>query len=355
LIHGDETTDGLPPKATEMLVDLIHRGAMSQVAYVAAELRIADHLANAPMHVGELAEVTGSDVPSLHRLLRALVTLGLSVEQDDGSFALSQAGSLLRADAGDSLRSYLLWFGRYQWAVLGQLLHTVMTGDGARKRATGSDGFGLFERDPDAARVFNMAMVQLTRLIANEVVRTYDFAGKRRIADVGGGHGALLEVILKANLDSYGVLFDRSHAIEGARNLLQRAGVANRCDFVSGDFFEAIPPDADLYILKNIIHDWDDERASLILRNCRHAMPSGGRLLLIERIMPARLEVSSSHRAVAHADLMMMLGPGGQERTKAEFRALLHASGFELGRIKPTALGYSILEASIARQRNFAH
>src|SRR6266404_2952374 len=189
--------DQMSPAPTEVIVDLIHRGAMAQVAYVAAELCIADHLASAPMRVCELAQATGAHTQSLHRLVRALVTLGLCIERNDGSFALSQAGSLLRADAGDSLRSWLLWFGRYQWAVWGDLLHTVRTGEGARKRATGSDGFGLFDRDPDAAPVFNMAMVQLTRIIANEVVRAYDFGRVRKIVDVGGGHGALLEVILK--------------------------------------------------------------------------------------------------------------------------------------------------------------
>ena len=338
--------DQMSPAPTEVIVDLIHRGAMAQVAYVAAELCIADHLASAPMRVCELAQATGAHTQSLHRLVRALVTLGLCIERNDGSFALSQAGSLLRADAGDSLRSWLLWFGRYQWAVWGDLLHTVRTGEGARKRATGSDGFGLFDRDPDAAPVFNMAMVQLTRIIANEVVRAYDFGRVRKIVDVGGGHGALLEVILKGNSDLHGMLLDRPYAIEGARKLLRQAGVANRCDFMPGDFFEAIPPGADLYILKNIVHDWDDERASLILRNCRHAIASGGRLLLVERIVPARLEVSSSHRIVAHADLTMMLGPGGRERREAEFRALLHTSGFELTSVKPISLAYSMLEAS---------
>jgi len=336
--------------STEVIVDLIHRGAMAQVAYVAAELCIADRLASGPMRVCKLAQATRSHTQSLHRLLRALVTLGLCIEHDDGSFALSEAGSLLRADSGDSLRSWLLWFGRYQWAVWGDLLHTVRTGEGARKRATGSDGFGLFELDPVAAPVFNMAMVQLTRLIANEVVRAYDFAGVRTIVDVGGGHGALLEVILNANPYLYGVLLDRPYAIEGAQKALRQAGVADRCDFVSGDFFEAIPPGADLYILKNIVHDWDDERASLILRNCRHAIASGGRLLLVERIVPARFEVSSLHRVVAHADLTMMLGPGGQERREAEFRALLHTSGFELTDVKPISLAYRILEASTTPQ-----
>jgi hypothetical protein len=334
------------PTPADLIADLIQQGAMTQAAYVAAELRIADHLVGAPMHACELAQATGSHVQSLHRLLRALAALGLCIERDDGSFALSPAGLLLRTNAGASLQSWLLWFGRYQWSVWGQLLHTIRTGEGARKRATGSDGLALFDHDPEAASIFNMAMVQLTGLVATEVARAYDFAGVRQIVDVGGGHGALLEVIFNVHPNMRGVLFDRPHAIEGARKLMRQSGVAHRCEFAAGDFFQAVPPGADLYILKNIIHDWDDERASLILRSCRAAMANSSRLLLIERILPARLEACPSHRAIAHADLTMMLGPGGQERTEAEYCALLRAAGFEPTEIKPTALGYSILEAS---------
>ena len=332
----------------EAIVDLMERSALAQAAYVAAELRLADHLAAGPMQVSELARATNCHPESLHRLLRALATLEICIEHDDGAFALSRSGLPLRSDAADSVQSRLLWFGRTQWAVWGQLLQTVRTGESARKRMTGSDGFGLLERDPSAASTFNRAMVQRTRLVAKAVAQHYDFSGVTTIVDVGGGQGVLLEELLRANPHLRGVLVDRPHAIDGARALLDQAGVADRCELMPGDFFESQPAGADAYLLKNIIHDWDDERASRILRNCHDAMPAGGRLLLVEHVLPARLDASASHRAIVHADLTMMLGPGGKERNEREFRELLQRSGFVLAGIKPVGLGYSILEASKA-------
>ena len=210
---------------------------------------------------------------------------------------------------------------------------------------TGSDGFGLLELDPSKASAFNMAMVQRTRLVAREVVRHHDFSGAGTIVDVGGGYGVLLEAVLRANPDARGVLVDRPHAVAGARALVEQAGVADRCELVPGDFFDSIPAGADIYLLKNIIHDWDDERALRILRNCHVAMPDGGRVLLVEHILPDRLEPSASHRAIVHTDLAMMLGPGGMERNEHAFRELLRCSGLALAGVKPIGLGYSILEA----------
>jgi hypothetical protein len=347
LSHFDQSSGGARQAPTHAIIDFIQNSALAQVLYVATELRIADHLASAAMQMGELSQVTGAHEPSQRRLMRALVALGLCIEREDGFFALSEAGLPLRTSASDSLHCWLLWFGRHQWAVWGQLLHTVRTGESARKRLTGSSGFALFERDPQAASLFNMALAELTQLIAETVVRVYDFTGIKSVVDVGGGHGALLAEILKSNPDVFGVLVDRPHAIEGARKHLQQAGVANRSETVPGDFFASVPAGADLYVLKNIIHDWDDESALLILRNCRRAMRGYGKLLLVERVLPARLKASPAHRGFAHADLTMMLGPGGRERTEAEIQTLLHDCGLELIGIKPVELGYSLLEASL--------
>lgn len=200
------------------LVDLVHNSAMIQAIYVAAELNIADLLANGCGDVGELATATSTHPRSLHRLLRALASLTFCVERDDGSFALGPMGRPLQSAAPGSLRSWILWWcGKHQWPVWGNLLHSVMTGESARKFVTGSDGFGRLERDPAAAAVFNEAMVELTRLVADEVARVCDFAGMRRIVDIGGGHGALMAAVLAANPAAGGVLFDRPHAIEGQR------------------------------------------------------------------------------------------------------------------------------------------
>jgi hypothetical protein len=329
----------------QAIVDLMQRGALAQAAYVAAELCLADHLAARPMQVNELARATDCHPESLHRLLRALVSLEICIEQGDGAFALGRSGSFLRSDNTESLQSRLLWFGRNQWAVWGQLLQTVRTGESARKRITGSDGFGLLERDPGAASTFNMAQVQRTRLVAKSVVQHHSFSGVGTIVDVGGGHGALLETVLRANPGLRGVLFDRPHAVAGARALVEQAAIADRCELIPGNFFDSVPAGANVYLLKNIIHDWDDERASRILRNCHDAMPDDGRLLLVELVLPARLDASATHRAIVHDDLAMMLGPGGKERNECEFRELLRRSGFALNGVKPIELGYSILEA----------
>ena len=177
------------------------------------------------------------------------------------------------------------------------------------------------------------------------MVRAYDFAGIRRIVDVGGGHGVLLATILQAYPALTGVLFDLPHAIEGARTQMEKAGLSSRCEFMAGSFFKSIPAGADAYLLKNVVHDWTDERSAVILQNCRRAIPADRKLLLIERIMPARLQASSAHRAIAYADLAMLVGPGGRQRTKVEFRKLLDTAGFALTRVISTALDYRILEA----------
>lgn len=327
------------------IVDLVHTGSMIQAVYVAAELNIADLLAKGCGDVDELATATNTHAQSLHRLLRALASLGFCVEREDGLFALGPMSGPLRSDASGSLRSWVRWCGKYQWPVWGNLLHSVRTGESARKLVTGSDGFGRLERDAEAATVFNEAMVELTCLVADELVRVCDFAGIRRIADIGGGHGALLAAVLAANPTAQGVLFDRPHAIEGAKAYLARRGVAQRCELAAGDFFARVPAGADVYLLKNIIHDWDDERSLVLLRNCAQALAPTGRLLLIEHVMPCRLDASSCHRAPAWADLTMLLATGGRERTKGEFRALLSASGLILTKIIPTAWAHSVLEA----------
>jgi hypothetical protein len=327
------------------IVDLLDRTLLAQAAYVAAELSLADHLAAGPKQASELARVTGCHPASLQRLLRALVTLEICDERTDGAFALGRSGSALCSDSSDSLQARLLWFGRNQWAVWGQLLQTVRTGESARKRMTGRDGFTLLELDESKASAFNKAMVQRTRAVAKEVARQIDLSGGGTVVDVGGGHGVLLEAVLRANPGARGVLFDRPYAMNGARTLLDEAGIADRCELVSGDFFYSLPTGADVYLLKNIIHDWDDERALRILCNCCVAMPDGSRMLLIEHVLPDRLEPSASHRAIVNTDLAMMLGPGGMERNKDAFRDLLERSGFVLAGVKPIGSGYSILEA----------
>lgn len=331
--------------AVRDFIRLVNAGAMSQAACAAAELGIADLLASGPKNVDELARASGCHAPSLRRLLRALASLDLCLESEDGSFALTALGSLLRSDSPDSLRSWTLLCGKYLRPLLAKLIHSVRTGQSARELVGGAEAFGELEHDKHAALIFNRAMAELTSLIAAEVVRRYRFDGMRRIVDVGGGYGALLAAILKAQPSVRGVLLDLPHAIDGARSHLASAGLAERCDLVAGDFFDSVPAGADGYLLKAVLHDWDDERSALILRNCRRGISREGKLLVIERVVPGRFEACWLHQAIARMDLTMLVGFAGKERTESEFSRLLAASGFNLSNITPTSLDYAVIEA----------
>lgn len=324
---------------------------VTQALYVAAKLGVPDLLASGPRtseELAEAAEATGvaAHPPSLHRLLRSLTTLEVVRERDDGSFELLPMGEVLRSDSPVSLRSWTLYIGGYQWQTWGQLLESVQTGQSARTRLLGTEGFEHLERDPQMAAVFNQAMVEITRLISSAVVRAYDFSGMRRIVDVGGGYGELLGTILKANPQAQGVLFDMPHAIDEGRRHFEEAGLADRCEFISGSFFESVPGGADAYVLKSIIHDWNDERATAILQTCRRAMPAAAQLLLVERVLPQRLSATPADQAMAHSDLNMLVSLAAKERTQAEFQALLEAADLRLNKVVLAAGGFSVLEAT---------
>jgi ubiquinone/menaquinone biosynthesis C-methylase UbiE len=329
----------------QRLLGLVNSSWMSQATYVAAQLRIPDLLADGPKTVEELAMATSSHGPSLRRLLRALTTIEICSEHEDGSFALLPMGALLRSEAAESLRAWTILVNSYNWPVWGNLLYSVETGKSARTLLTGTEEFQHLEQDPALAALFNQAMVEITRLIVPGVVQAYDFSGMSRIVDVGGGYGELLAAILKANPAAHGVLFDLPHAIDNGRRHLESAGLTQRCSFVAGNFFESIPSGADGYVLKSIIHDWNDERSQVILENCQRAIGPSGRLLLVERIMPERLEASPAHQSLVRSDLNMMIALAAQERSEAEFRRLLSAAGFYVTQIVPVGFTFSIIEA----------
>ncbi len=327
------------------VLEIVNASWMTQVTYVAASLGIPDLLAARPQSGEELARATGAHAASLHRLMRALVTLDLCRQQDDESYELTATGTLLCADVEGSLRAWTIYWGGPSWSIWGNLLQSVKTGEPARTSNSGSDLFGALETDPQAAAIFNRAMVELTRLDAGAIVRACDFSALPQVVDVGGGYGELLAAILVANPLARGVLFDRPHALENARARMAEAGVADRCEISAGDFFESVPDGGDAYVLKSVIHDWSDERSHAILANCRTAMHSRARLLLVERIVPPHLDASSAHRAVARADLNMLVGPGGRERTENEYRALLRHAGFRVTALHPAGPTFSIIEA----------
>jgi len=328
------------------LLEMINSSWMSQAIYVAARLGVADALAGGPRTGEELAGSIGAHAESLHRLLRALSTIGVCTEHDGGAFALTALGSHLRADAPASVRSFALHWGGSMWPIWASLLHSVKTGKNPRTLVTRKGTFESLAQNSEAMRVFNDAMIEISRLMAAGVVRAYDFAGFAHVVDVGGGHGELLGAILAANPALRGTLFDLPHVLEGARTHLEAVGVAGRCEFAPGSFFDSVPSGADAYLLKSVLHDWNDERAAVILTNCRRAMAGSEKLLVVERMLPVRMETSSEHRFMAASDLGMMVALAGRERTEADFRALFASTGFRMTRIVRAAVHYSVIEAT---------
>lgn len=330
---------------TARLQTMIGASWMAQAAYATAYLRLPDLLAEGPRTSADLAGASGSHPPALHRLLRALVTLELVRERDDGAFELLPLGELLRQDAPGSLRSWALFWGGPHWTVWGHLLHSVQTGETARLHLNGTRDFQHMAQNPELAAIFNQAMVEQTRLVAQEVAQACDFAGAHRIVDVGGGSGELLAAVLLANPPARGVLFDMAHAREAGQRHLGARGLSERCEFVTGSFFETVPGPAEALLLKSVLHDWDDARCEVILENCRRALAAGGRLLIVERLMPERVQATPAHQAVARSDLNMLVGPGGCERTQAEFDGLLAAAGLRSVRVIPLESGFAVIEA----------
>jgi orsellinic acid C2-O-methyltransferase len=331
--------------AARELLDLVNGSWIAQACYVAARLGIADLLAAGPRTAEDLAAATGSHAPALRRLLGALGSVDICHQRADGAFEMTRIGRALQTDVPCSMRAWTLQWGGEAWRVWANLLHSVKTGQSARSLITGDAGFAHLERDPEAAQIFNQAMVDLTRLAALDIARAYDFSGKR-VMDVGGGYGELLAQILTAHPSAHGVLFDMPHAISKARDHLGGRALEGRCEFIAGDFFQSVPPGCDVYVLKTVIHDWPDDRARDILRTCRSAMAPGSRLLIIERLMPERLEPSAENRALARVDLHMLVALGAQERTQAQMQTLLHAADLRTLRRIDTASEFQILEAS---------
>jgi ubiquinone/menaquinone biosynthesis C-methylase UbiE len=339
---------GARESRSQELLTLITSSWVSQALYVTAELGLADHLAAGPRSSEALAELASCHEPSLRRLLRALVTLEVVSEPEVGTFELAPLGRLLERDAPDSLAAWARWWGGNLWPVFGHLLDCVRTGESGRAIAYGSRGFAHLERDPEAAAIFNRALAELTRLHAANVVEHYDFSPFRSIVDVGGGYGELLATILARHPTARGILFDRPHSLSGAREHLRAAGVAERCEFVSGDFFDSVPAGADAYVYKSVLHDWDDDHALRLLEGCRRALPERGRLLIVEPVMPERLAPGPVHRQLVRSDLTMLVAHGASERTETEYRRLLARAGFSLERVVPAGPTFSVLEAARA-------
>jgi hypothetical protein len=314
---------------------------VSQLTYVAAKLGIADRLADGPKTAAQLAASVDAHPQSLYRVLRALAALGVFSEGPDGQFALTPLAGPLRRDAPDSLHAFALMWGDTFWPACGSLLHCVRTGQTAFDHLHGMGAFDYMHQHPQAAEIFDEAMSNLTRVQAAAVVAAYDFSGVRTLVDVGGGKGTLLAAVLRANPGMRGVLYERPDVLPAARKALEDEGMLARCELKRGDFFTSVPEGGDAYALKDVIHDWDDERASSILANCARAMGRQARLLLIERGLPPRNVLGQGQMV----DVVMLAVTGGRERTEPEYADLLSRAGLRLARVVPTASEAMVLEA----------
>jgi hypothetical protein len=318
----------------------------TQVIYVAVNAGVPDRLAAGICSSEELAQATRAHPRAMYRLLRALAALGLCSHVDEDRFELTESGQLLRSEVPESLAILALHWGGRTWPALGQLQDTLKSG--AAWPLGGREGFFSMAERPHDAAVLNRSMVSQTLLVAEAIVNAYDFSAFTRVIDLGGGYGALLSVLLKAYPRLQGASADLAYMEPDARAFLQEAGVGERATFIPTDFFTAVEPGADCYLLKFIIHDWADEDAIEILRNTRAAAGTHGRVLVIEQIAPARVTSSAPDMIVIRGDIQMMVSTGGLERTSAEYENLLNRAGLRLARVVPTASNFSILEARAA-------
>jgi hypothetical protein len=313
---------------------------ISQMVHVAAKLRLADRLAGGPMTADELAASTTTHPRSLYRLLRALASVGVFSEDADRRFSQTPLSENLRSDVSGSSWAMAVMMGEEHYRAWGELLESVRTGETAFDRLYGKPIFEYLGEHPEQAEVFDAAMTSIHGRETQAMLDAYDLSGIGVLADVGGGNGSNLTGVLARYPEMKGVLFDLPHVVERATASLERGGLSNRCEVVCGDFFGSIPVQADAYFLRHIIHDWDDEKAGLILRNLRRSMPRGARLIVVEHVLPPGDEPSFGKLL----DLNMLLLPGGVERTEAEFRRLYERSGFRLTRIISTEGDLSVIE-----------
>ena len=314
----------------------------TQLVHVAARLGLADHLAQKPRTARELASLVDAEPGALYRLLRALASLGVFAEAAGGVFGMTPMAELLRHDKAGSLRSTAMLYGdEVLWDAYGRLSRAIGNGKSSFEQLYGQSFYDYLVHHPAVAALFHEAMTGFSQHEADAVLAAYDFSTIRSIVDVGGGQGALMAALLHAHTELRAVIFDRSPPADDNHLAFRRPDVLERAKFIEGDFFTAMPEGGDLYLLKSIIHNWKDDEATAILRNCRNAMARHGRLLVVERVVPP----GNSPAEAKLFDINMMVTVGGQERTEEEYAALLRAAGLKMARVIPTRSHLSLIEA----------
>jgi ubiquinone/menaquinone biosynthesis C-methylase UbiE len=313
----------------------------ARAVYIAAKLGLADLLQEGPKTAAELALLTGTHAPSLYRVLRALASIGWLEEGAGGRFGPTALTSGLQTGVPGSLRFLAMTeLGEEHYPAWGDLLFSVRTGELAFDRVFGTANWEFWAKHPENAQIFNQAMSEVTAVLEPAVLEALDLSGFNKIVDVGGGKGTLMASILRAYPNAHGVVLDLPHVIELGRQHIHDQGLSARCELLAGDFFESLPGGGDAYILKWVIHDWDDARSIAILKNCHRAMSPNGKLFVIEAVIPSGNE-PFFHKFM---DLNMLVMTGGRERTAAEYRALFEAAGFDLNRIIASPTEISVLE-----------
>jgi len=323
----------------QMLNKMIVGSWVTQAIYVAAEIGIPDLLAAGPRTADELARETETHGASLYRVLRALTSLGLFTEDIDGRFSLTPMGKLLGSDTPGSKRSLAIMAGSEFYRSWDGLLTSVKTGASAFDKVYGKPFFQYMSMNPDRWRIYDSAMTGIHDSETLPVLEAYDFSPFRTIVDVGGGNGLALAAILLRHPGARGVLFDLPSVAKRAEDAFSGFGLSDRCGIVGGNFFDSVPESCDAYLLRHVLHDWDDGEAIAILGNCRDAMRPGGRVLVVETVIP-------SGNAPCFGKLLdlMMLVVGGRERTEEQYEKLFSAAGLRLTGVVPTDHEVSVIE-----------
>ena len=341
MVSADMGAEAEQPAA--VMLDRIVGYWVSCAVHVAAKLGIADQLSDGPRTVEELASATGSHASSLFRLLRMLAASGVFRECADGRFENTRLSETLRSDMVNSMRGFaVMMVDGYNLLAWNDLLPSVRTGTPAFRRVHGQEIFEYLGGHPEKAREFGESMTSLSCTENPAIVGAYDFSGITTLVDVGGGHGSLVAEILRATPGLRGVVYDRPEVIEAAERELHRRepGIADRYELVAGDFFESVP-EADAYIMKYIVHDWDDDRCVRILSNCFRASQGKGKVLVVDTVVPPGNDPHWSKLL----DVNMLVLTGGRERSRDEFEQLFACAGLSLQRVLPTACPLSVMEA----------
>ena len=313
---------------------------LSRALHVAAELGVADHLGEAPVAVEEIAGKTASNAAALKRLLRFLSAYGIFQEQTPDRFCNTTLSSVLRSDHANSVRANLRRIGDFWWSAVGQMEHAVRTGESAFNHVHGVSFFQYLKAHPDVQMRFDEAMARISEHDDAAIAAAYDFARFRRIVDVGGGRGGLLVAILRQAPDATGILFEQPQVLERATRL-REAGLGQRTELAGGDFFKSVPGGGDCYVIKGVLHDFNDDQCVKILANCRNAMTTDGRVVIANQDLPSSIDGPHPNLTM---DMQMMTLLTGRERTLADWSELFRRSGLSVGGVFQTRVGFTLVE-----------